>query len=307
MVHRYPQKWFSIALLMVISPWAWTTSTAAFVAPTSFSHFGNLRTTSSRGVQNFMGALRGDKDEPPLAHINHNDDNGGHSLHDVISNNTSHLRRRFIILSSSLVIGGACSQSAIAGIDPSALKSLPVEGDTSGSTTRLRQLSSLTNTGASSPSPDDSKDIAFTVLPSGEGSYRTYREGTGDATIQPGSKVAVEMTIRCRSFATADEPGGVTYFTTKGDTDFNELAWTIGSSPEFGGAIVPTQLEECMMGMKKGSVRRIELPSPVVYAAYKAGRLPLPSEKNKDGQRRFEKLWKTDATLLIEVLVTRIK
>ncbi len=62
-----------------------------------------------------------------------------------------------------------------------------------------------------------------------------------------------------------------------------------------------------MMGMKKGSVRRIELPSPVVYAAYKAGRLPLPSEKNTDGKRRFEKLWKTDATLLFEVLVTRIK
>jgi hypothetical protein len=31
------------------------------------------------------------------------------------------------------------------------------------------------------------------------------------------------------------------------------------------------------------------------------------SEKNKDGKRRFENLFKTVATLLFEVLVTRIK
>jgi hypothetical protein len=243
----------------------------------------------------------GDKVEPPLIQSIHDDDEGARRNSDAMFDTR---RRHFIILTTSLMVGAP--SSAMAGIDPSALKSLPIEGDTSGSTSRLRQISSLANNGVSGPRPEDSKDIAFTVLPSGEGSYRTYREGSGDATIQPGSKVAVEMTIRCRSFATADEPGGVAYFTTKEDTDFNELAWTIGSSPS-DGDIVPTQLEECMMGMKKGSVRRIELPSPVVYAAYKAGRLPLPSEKNEDGNRRFEKLWKTDATLLFEVLVTRIK
>lgn len=210
-----------------------------------------------------------------------------------------HHRRSILIGAATLA--SSFPQSATAGIDPSALKSLPIEGDASGSISRIRQLSSATADSAG-PRPDDSKDIAFTVLPSGEGSYRTYREGSGNATVQPGAKVAVEMTIRCRSFATTDEPGGVTYFTTRGDTNFNELAWTIGEDE-----VVPTQLEECMMGMKKGGVRRIELPSPVVYAARNEGRLPLPSEKNKDGKRRFENLRKTDATLLFEVLVTRIK
>ncbi len=130
---------------------------------------------------------------------------------------------------------------------------------------------------------------------------REYREGKGEATIQQGSKVAVEMTIRCRSFATADEPGGLKYFSSKTDTDFNEVAWTIGS-----GELLPG-LEEGMAGMKKGGLRRIEVPSTMVFSARNANQLPLPAASNKDGKRRFDNLFKTDATLLFEVLVTRIK
>lgn len=111
--------------------------------------------------------------------------------------------------------------------------------------------------------------------------------------------MAVEMTIRCKSFSTANEPGGLTYFTTKEDTDFNELAFTVGS-----GEILPG-LEEGMMGMKRNGLRRIEVPTTQVYAARKANQLPLPT--TKDGKRRFENLFKTDATLIFEVLVTRIK
>ena len=198
-------------------------------------------------------------------------------------------------VSSLLVATAAYSRPACAGIDPSALRALPVEGDVSGSASRLRQIGS-----ANGPRPEDSKDVAFETLPSGA-SYREYREGKGDAIVQPGSKVAVEMTIRCMSFKTADEPGGVKYYTTKQDTDFNELALTVGSGE------LPPELEESMMGMRKGAVRRIELPSTVVFAAKKNQQLPLPSETNKDGKRRFENLFKTDATLLFEVLVTRIK
>lgn len=117
--------------------------------------------------------------------------------------------------------------------------------------------------------------------------------------VQAGSKIAVEMTIRCKSFATANEPGGLKYFSTKEDTDFNELAWTVGS-----GAL-PPGLEEGMMGMRKNAIRRIEIPSKMAYAAKKANQLPLPT--TKDGKRRFENLFKTDATMLFEVLVTRVK
>lgn len=111
--------------------------------------------------------------------------------------------------------------------------------------------------------------------------------------------MAVEMTIRCKSFATANEPGGLKYFSTKEDTTFNEYAWTIGDGT------APPGLEEGMAGMKKGSLRRIELPSTQVFSARNAGQLPLP--ETKDGKRRFEQLFKTDATLLFEVLVTRVK
>lgn len=117
--------------------------------------------------------------------------------------------------------------------------------------------------------------------------------------IQPGSKVAVEMTIRCKSFGTANEPGGIKYFSTKEDTEFNELAWTVGS-----GELLPG-LEEAMMGMHKNSIRRIEVPSTQVFAGRNQNQLPIPT--TKDGKRIYDRLFKTDATLLFEVLVTRIK
>lgn len=223
------------------------------------------------------------------------------SLRSTADNEEVSSSRRSVLLqtastaSSFLFAATALSSPANAGIDPALLKAIPVEGDTTGAASRLRIIES-----ANGPQPDDSKDIAFEKLPSGV-SYRQYRDGKGDAEIQQGSKVAAEMSLRCRSFATADEPGGLKYFSTKTDTEFNELAWTVGSG-EF-----PPEFEEAMLGMHKQGLRRIELPSTVVFAAKKNNQLPLPSEKNKDGKRRFDNLFKTDATLLVEVLVTRIK
>ena len=120
-----------------------------------------------------------------------------------------------------------------------------------------------------------------------------------DAVVQSGSKVAAEITIRCRSFATQNEPGGVKYFSTNLDTDFNEIAWTVGS-----GEMLPG-LEEAMEGMRRNAIRRIEVPSTQVFSARNNNQLPLP--RTKDGTRIFDRLFKTDATLLFEVLVTRIK
>lgn len=210
-----------------------------------------------------------------------------------------HNRRSFIHNSVSVVMGSALISTlspmvANAGIDPSALQSLPVEGDSSGVATRLRQIEAERNR------PEDAIDMPWEKLDDGV-QYRSYREGKGEAVVDDGSRVAVEMTIRCKSFATANEPGGLKYFSTKEDTEFNEVAFTIGRDE-----IIP-QLEEGMKGMKKGSIRRIEVPTEFVYAAKKNGQLPLPSENNKDGKRRFENLFKTDATLIFEVLVTRVK
>ena len=63
---------------------------------------------------------------------------------------------------------------ASAGIDPSLLQSLPVQGDESGAAQRLRQVEAIQR-----PS-SDLVDIPFTELPSGV-SYREYREGKGEA------------------------------------------------------------------------------------------------------------------------------
>lgn len=202
-------------------------------------------------------------------------------------------RRSFVNAGVAAAAGLAgAAAPAFAGIDPSLLKSLPVQGDEAGTAQRLRQIEAIQKPAS------DLVDIPFTDLPSGV-SYREYREGRGEAVVQNGSKVAVEMTIRCKSFSTQNEPGGVKYFSTKADTEFNEVAWTVGS-----GELLPG-LEEGMMGMHKGALRRIEVPSTQVFPAKKADQLPIPT--TKDGKRVFERLFKTDATLLFEVQVTRIK
>ena len=58
--------------------------------------------------------------------------------------------------------------------------------------------------------------------------------------------------------------------------------------------------------MKRSAIRRVELPSQLVFKAREDKQLPLPSEKNDDGNRYYKRLFKTDATVLIEVLVTKI-
>lgn len=204
-----------------------------------------------------------------------------------------HLNRRSFVGAAASAVGLLVAASpANAGIDPTLLKSLPVQGDEAGTAQRLRQIEAIQKPAS------DLVQVPFEELPSGV-SYREYREGKGEAVVAPGSKVAVEMTVRCKSFSTATEPGGVKYFTTKDDTEFNELAWTIGS-----GELLPG-LEEGMMGMHKNALRRIEVPSTQVFPARKVDQLPIPT--TKDGKRRFESLFKTDATLMFEVLVTRVK
>ena len=91
------------------------------------------------------------------------------------------------------------------------------------------------------------------------------------------------------------------YYSTKGDTPYNALQWEFGS-----GRLLPG-LEEGMKGMKRGALRRIEVPSTQVFKARKAEQLPLPALTNEEGNRRFKALFKTDATMIFEVLLTGVK
>jgi hypothetical protein len=199
-------------------------------------------------------------------------------------------RRLFLFTSLAAGTGALVfsPNAALAGIDVSALRNLPVEGDASGTATRLKQLQGTQIQPADRP---------YTNLANGV-SYREYRSGKDGAVVRPGSRVGTEMSIRCKSYATSTEPEGSKYYSTKDDTDFNDLGWTIGSG-EFSAA-----LEEGMLGMKKNSIRHIEVPSTQVFAARNAGQ--LPEATTEEGQRRYESLFKTDATLVFEILVTRI-
>eukprot|EP01035_Chromulina_nebulosa_P065734 gene65734-89935_t len=73
----------------------------------------------------------------------------------------------------------------------------------------------------------DTAEVPFIELPSGV-SYREYREGKGSRSVKPGAAVTVEMTIRCKSLATANDPGGVKYYSTQQDAPDKSLTWTIG-------------------------------------------------------------------------------
>lgn len=205
-------------------------------------------------------------------------------------------RRSFLFrnVASSVAIAATFAtipKAAYAGIDPNALKALPSQGE-SGSSSILRQIE------ASKAPKYEEVEGEWETQPSGI-ITRDYRIGLGESAVKPGSRVAVEMTIRCQKLATANQPGGAMYYTTKADTEFNEYAWTIGNGE------LPPGLEEGMMGMKKGSIRRIELPSTMVFSARNDNQLPQPT--TKDGKRLFERLFKTEATLMFEVLVTRVK
>ena len=82
-------------------------------------------------------------------------------------------RRSFVSSLVTRAVGAGILFSptvAHAGIDPTLLKSLPVQGDESGSAQRLRQIEAIQR-----PS-SDLVDVPFTELPSGV-SYREYREG----------------------------------------------------------------------------------------------------------------------------------
>ena len=88
---------------------------------------------------------------------------------DCAENSSSRRKLLQEILVSMLLVPTA----AQAGIDPSALKALPVEGDTSGGSTRLNQIAAANQAAVAVDRP-------WEELSSGV-SYREYREGRGDA------------------------------------------------------------------------------------------------------------------------------
>lgn len=96
---------------------------------------------------------------------------------DEFKQDDSTSRRSFLTTSLVGLLGastaGAAPMIAHAGIDPTALKNLPVEGDAAGTATRLRQIEATQKPAA------DEVDKPWEDLPSGV-SFREYREGKGE-------------------------------------------------------------------------------------------------------------------------------
>mmetsp|Transcript_40099 Transcript_40099/g.78331 ORF Transcript_40099/g.78331 Transcript_40099/m.78331 type:complete len:266 (+) Transcript_40099:20-817(+) len=175
---------------------------------------------------------------------------------------------------------------ALAGIDVSSLRNLPVDGDASGAAARMKQLQ-FERTRVERGDPDDRPP---TQLPGGV-SYRDIKSGKdGGRIVRRGSTVGATMTIRSTA-------SGAAYFSTA-EGDGNELAWTLGSGD------LPAGLEEGMLGMRLNAVRRIEVPSAQVFAAKNVGQ--LPEARTEEGRRRYEELFGGDATLVFEVFTTAV-
>uniref|UniRef100_A0A7S3QJ19 peptidylprolyl isomerase n=1 Tax=Chaetoceros debilis TaxID=122233 RepID=A0A7S3QJ19_9STRA len=188
-------------------------------------------------------------------------------------------------------------RAALAGIDVSSLKSLPVDGDASGAATRLKNLQ------MQGTKIERGVDVGVMTTLKRLESGVTYRDinygRDGSRTVRRGSNVGAEMTVRCKSLATPSEPEGAKYYSTKVDNGANEISWTLGSGD------FPRGLEEGMMGMKLNAVRRIEVPSQQIFAARNASQ--LPEATTEEGRRLYAGAFQSgDATLVFEVYVTGI-
>jgi hypothetical protein len=104
------------------------------------------------------------------------------------------LNRRSFVSAGVAVAGGlvGVASPAFAGIDPALLKSLPVQGDESGTAQRLRQIEAIQKPAS------DLVDVPFENLPSGV-LYREYREGKGEAVGMVLTNLVVVVVVECAS------------------------------------------------------------------------------------------------------------
>jgi FKBP-type peptidyl-prolyl cis-trans isomerase len=179
-------------------------------------------------------------------------------------------RRRWVSEASTAAVAFAGASSPALAIDLSSVKR---EGETEDQA-RLRAIKSAGTI--------DPESAEFIVLDSGV-QYAEYKLGKGEDVVQMGKRVAVKCTGRLPALATKEAPGGLQFFNSK-FTDVDELNWRLGD-----GSTVPG-LEQGMVGMKKGGLRRIIVPD--AYFTNKAGeklRKGLAPQPNGErGQRWFD-------------------
>ena len=195
-------------------------------------------------------------------------------------------------------LGTAAAAASFALAPPSSfavsmdeLRALPIEGDKTGGATRLANLQAMQ---ASQINLDPE-----TVEVSPGVTYQDYKAGSGADKVKDGSRVALEMTVRCSTLTSTNEPNGVMIYSTAKDDDFGELFFRVGS-----GRMSPA-VEGGIAGMSKGGIRRVFLTSERAYEWKNSGLLPEP--KADSMKKAVERVFKNKADLVVEVKVLRVK
>jgi hypothetical protein len=159
------------------------------------------------------------------------------------------------------------------------------------------------NTAASLPAGKEGEP-PFITLQNGV-RIKEFKEGTGDQEVRsgtttiPGSTVSVQVVGRLLNL------NGVAFFDTKkNDPDgfgAEPLTFQVGSNVALPG------FESGIIGMKKGGIRRIIVPSELGYSAF-PDREPRPTTELD--QRALDSVIKNprrDASLLFDVKLERLK
>jgi len=159
----------------------------------------------------------------------------------------------------------------------------------------LAEPQELRALGTTAPPPEG--ETPFSTLPSGVRT-KDFKDGSGE-TVSVGSTVSIQCSGRLLNL------NGVAFYNTK-----NNNVDGFGPTPltfKMGSGVALPGLEEGIVGMKKGSIRRIIVPSELGYSSF-PGLEPKPT--NTIDQKALDSVVmnpRRDATLLFDVKLEKLK
>jgi FKBP-type peptidyl-prolyl cis-trans isomerase len=173
----------------------------------------------------------------------------------------------------------------------------PVLAAASSSTSSNAKPQEFTNVSAEAPAP--AGETPFRTLPSGV-QIKDFRVGAGDATVTLNSpNVAIQCSGRLLNL------NGVVFYNTKNNNPdgFGAIPLTV----DLGKGQMLPGLEQGLVGMKKGGIRRIIVPQNLAYNQF-PDLEPKPMTATE--QRALDSVVKNprrDGTILFDVQVERVK
>ena len=142
-------------------------------------------------------------------------------------------------------------------------------------------------------------ETAFSTLSNGV-QIKDFRQGTGSATVQKGSKVELTMKGRLLNL------NGVIFYDTKSQdpNGFGEgtpLTFTVGDKTVLPG------LEDGIIGMSKGGIRRVIVPAEVGYGAFPSLEPQPFTEMERRALDSVVRNPRRDQTVMFDCKVERLK